>query len=89
MTRLSIDGERLLQRLQELGEIGVSPSGKLTRLAASDEDRLGRDAFAGWARSAGLDVRVDRIGNMFAVWEDGGEPFTRSDPDGIAHRYGH
>ena len=72
MTQLSVDGERLLQRLQALGEIGVSPSGKLTRMAASDEDRLGRDAFAGWARSAGLDVRVDRIGNMFAVWETEG-----------------
>lgn len=69
MTRLSVDGERLLQRLQALGETGVSPSGKLTRLAASDEDRLGRDAFAAWAHAAGLDVRVDRIGNMFAVWE--------------------
>lgn len=39
------------------------------RLAASDADREGRDLVAGWMREAGLRVVVDRIGNIFGIWE--------------------
>src|SRR5690349_15532088 len=70
MTNLSIDGERLLSRLRALGEIGRSSDGKLTRLAASQTDKLGRDQFVTWARGAGLDVRIDRIGNILAIWAE-------------------
>lgn len=68
MKTTTIDEQRLLGRIRELGVIGLDAQGRRTRLAADDNDRLGRDAFAGWARSAGLDVLVDRIGNMFAIW---------------------
>lgn len=74
MTNLSIDGERLLRRLRQLGEIGRGSDGRLTRLAASDADRLGRDQFVAWARAAGLDVRIDRIGNIFALWTAAEDP---------------
>ena len=70
MTNLSIDADRLLTRLRELGEIGRTSEGKLVRLAGSDADRLGRDQFITWVRAAGLDVKIDRIGNIFAVWMD-------------------
>lgn len=74
MTNLSIDGERLLSRLRALGDIGRGADGKLTRLAASPADKLGRDQLVAWAKAAGLDVRIDRIGNIFALWAGAGNP---------------
>lgn len=71
MTEPRIDAERLLARLRALGGIGRDAEGRLTRLAASDADRQGRDALAGWMREAGLNVMVDRVGNMFGLWEAG------------------
>ena len=70
MTNLSIDPERLLNRLRELGELGRTSDHKLIRLAASDTDKLGRDRFVAWATDAGLAVKVDRIGNIFALWAE-------------------
>ncbi|WP_027906828.1 Zn-dependent hydrolase [Pseudomonas taiwanensis] len=62
-----INGKRLLQRLQELGQIGGLPSGGGTRLALSDEDKLGRDLIATWLSEAGATVHVDKIGNIYGV----------------------
>ena len=73
MTRLRIDGARLIGRLQALGAIGRDAEGRLTRLAASDADGAGRDAVAGWMREAGLEVMVDRIGNLIGLWRTGPE----------------
>jgi len=70
MTTLSIDAERLLGRLRELGQIGRDSDGRLVRLAGSDSDKAGRDAFVAWIRRAGLEVAVDRIGNIFGIWKD-------------------
>ncbi|WP_040593233.1 Zn-dependent hydrolase [Mesorhizobium metallidurans] len=69
MTRMTVDGERLVRRLKELGAVGVDQDGRLTRLAATDADKAGRDLFVRWAKEAGLKVLVDRIGNIFAVYE--------------------
>lgn len=77
MSNLAIDGERLLSRLRELGELGRGADRKLTRLAASDADRLGRDQFVHWAKVAGLIVRIDRIGNVFALWSEAEDPGAR------------
>ncbi|MGG5819440.1 Zn-dependent hydrolase [Falsiroseomonas sp. HW251] len=71
MTGPRIDGARLLGRLQALGAIGRDAEGRLTRLAASDADRAGREAVAGWMRDAGLEVMLDRVGNLFCVWQAG------------------
>ncbi|MDQ0474091.1 Zn-dependent hydrolase [Labrys wisconsinensis] len=71
MSTISIDGDRLLGRIRTLGGIGRDEAGRLTRLAATDADKLGRDAFVAWSRDAGLDVRIDRIGNLFAIWGGG------------------
>lgn len=71
---MSINGGRLLERLRTLGEIGRDCDGRLIRLAASDTEKLGRDQFVSWIRAAGLDLAVDRIGNIFGIWN----------PDGLA-----
>ncbi|WP_375459718.1 Zn-dependent hydrolase [uncultured Enterovirga sp.] len=61
-----IDAERLWATHMELAQIGATANDGVCRLAASPEDGAGRDRFAAWCREAGLDMRVDRIGNMFA-----------------------
>ena len=68
MTTRSIDAARLLGRLRELGQIGRDADSRLTRLAASDADKAGRDALVAWLREAGLDIVVDRVGNIFGIW---------------------
>ena len=67
-----INPERLLGRLRTLGEIGRDPNGRLVRLAASDADKLGRDALIAWLQNAGLDIKIDRIGNIFGIWAPNG-----------------
>ncbi len=59
----------LLSRLRELGDVGRDTEGALTRLAASDSDKQGRDRLVAWLRQAGLEVRIDRIGNVFGLWQ--------------------
>jgi N-carbamoyl-L-amino-acid hydrolase len=65
----TVDGARLKASLLEMAAIGATPAGGVTRLALSDEDKAARDRFAGWAREAGLVVRVDDLGSMYARLE--------------------
>jgi len=62
---LRIDGERLWQSLMALARIGATPLGGVRRIALTDLDRQGRDRVVEWFRGAGLEVRVDPIGNIF------------------------
>ena len=61
-----IDGRRLWDSLMAMAEIGATAKGGVKRLALSPVDRAGRDLFRGWCEAAGLSVRVDTMGNMFA-----------------------
>jgi N-carbamoyl-L-amino-acid hydrolase len=62
---MRIDRARLARSIEELGAIGATPRGGLTRLALTDEDRRGRDLMVHWMREAGLRVTVDQMGNIF------------------------
>lgn len=64
----SITARRLLGRIHELGDIGRDEAGRLVRLAASDTEKLGRDRLLAWLREAGLQIAIDRIGNIFGIW---------------------
>ncbi|MGH7417776.1 MAG: hydantoinase/carbamoylase family amidase, partial [Candidatus Rokuibacteriota bacterium] len=57
--------QRLERTMNELGRIGETPRGGLTRLALTDDDRRARDQMVAWMREAGLRVTVDRMGNIF------------------------
>ena len=63
----SIDGERLLASLRSLGKVGALEGGGVNRLALTDADKAGRDWTVGRMRELGMDVTVDRIGNVVAV----------------------
>lgn len=67
---LDVNGERLLQRIFELGEVGRDQKGRLMRLAATKADRAGRDTVIMWFREAGLEIAVDQIGNLFGIWRE-------------------
>jgi len=61
-----INGARLWDSLMEMAQIGGTPKGGVSRLALTEEDRIGRDLFARWATEAGCTLRIDAMGNMFA-----------------------
>jgi N-carbamoyl-L-amino-acid hydrolase len=63
---LQINGERLLQRLTDMAQLGATAKGGVCRVALSDEDKAGRDLFVEWCQAAGCTVTVDQIGNIFA-----------------------
>ena len=65
-TNQRIDGKRLWDSLMEFAEIGATPKGGVRRLTLTDTDRRGREKFRTECEAAGLTVRVDEIGNMFA-----------------------
>jgi N-carbamoyl-L-amino-acid hydrolase len=71
VSRLRIDTDRLLTRLNALGEIGRidGPNGEWgnARLALTDADRDGRDLVVSWMRDLGMSVTVDAIGNVVAT----------------------
>jgi N-carbamoyl-L-amino-acid hydrolase len=84
---LRIDIDRLMRRLTELGGIGALEGGGVCRLALTDEDRQGRDLMVRWMRELGLDVSVDRIGNVVGIrqaTEDGRPVTTGSHIDTVA-----
>ena len=72
MHHLRIDIDRLLGRINALGEIGRvdGPNGEWgnARLALSREDALGRDLVVSWMRDLGMSVAVDAIGNAVGTW---------------------
>jgi N-carbamoyl-L-amino-acid hydrolase len=70
-TTPSIDGKRLLQRLDALADIGSTGDGGSCRLALTDEDKAGRDLVVSWMRELGLEIVVDAIGNVFGTWSVG------------------
>jgi N-carbamoyl-L-amino-acid hydrolase len=69
---LSVNAHRLRADLQTLSEIGRGPGGGISRTSFSPADLQAREWYQSACRDAGLDLRVDGIGNMFA--DTGGDP---------------
>ena len=65
-TNQRIDGKRLWDSLMDMARFGATAKGGVRRLTLTDIDRQGRDHFRANCEAAGLTVRVDEIGNMFA-----------------------
>jgi N-carbamoyl-L-amino-acid hydrolase len=71
--RISIDSPGLNRRIDELALISEASPPVVTRVLFSEADMRGRDYVRRAAREAGLSVREDAVGNIFARWE-GSEP---------------
>mgnify|MGYP003873708503 CR=1 FL=1 len=66
-TNLSINSRRLWDSLMETAMFGGTDRGGIRRLALSDEDQKVRDWFKAQCEALGCTVRVDEVGNMFAM----------------------
>lgn len=64
-----IDADRLNRSLDELAAFGRSEGGGVRRLCAGPEDGKARDWLRARLAAEGLAVKVDPVGNMFAVAE--------------------
>ena len=67
---LSINGKRLYASLAELGKVGAYKDERtkivgVNRLALTAADGAGRRLVVKWFRKAGLQVTVDKIGNVY------------------------
>lgn len=60
-----IDGDRLWESVETLGEIGEQRDGSMMRVTGSNADAQARDLVVDWFESAGLKVTVDAVGNLF------------------------
>ncbi|HBR2659759.1 Zn-dependent hydrolase [Klebsiella pneumoniae] len=65
---LQINGQRLIDSLYALGEHGALPGGGVCRLAATAEDKAGRDFVVARMKALGLSVSIDAIGNVTGVY---------------------
>lgn len=66
-----------LSDFHHVATIGATPNNGVDRQAATPEDARTRDWFAAWVDDAGWELRVDGIGNMFALLEwTPGAPFV-------------
>ena len=64
-----VDGALLQKRIDELALITEAAPPVVTRVLFSDADLRGRDYMRKLCEEAGLAVRVDAAGNMFARWQ--------------------
>ncbi len=64
---INVRGNRLLSRLEQLGEIGATEYGGVSRIALTEADVMGRNLLIRWMEEDGLQVSVDKIGNIFGT----------------------
>jgi len=64
-----VDSALLSKRIDELSLITEAAPPVVTRVLFSDADLRGRDYMRTCCEEAGLSVRVDAVGNMFARWK--------------------
>ena len=71
--RFSIDAHELSRQIDELAAISEAPPPVVTRVLFSEADLRGRAFVKTLCREAGLALREDAAGNIFARW-NGAEP---------------
>lgn len=63
---LRINGDRLWDTIHEIAKIGPGVRGGNNRQTLTDADAEGRRLFQRWCEDAGMTVKVDAMGTMFA-----------------------
>lgn len=64
LSLVRINSDRLLQRLNQLAQIGAIDGGGVCRLALTEADKAGRDRVVRWMQDLGLTITIDQIGNV-------------------------
>jgi ureidoglycolate amidohydrolase len=67
--KLQINSARLQREIDELALISENPTPVVTRVLFSEADLRGRAFVKNLCREAGLILREDAVGNIFARWE--------------------
>ena len=68
MKALQADGGRLQRQINELAAISAAPAPVVTRVLFSEADLQARAYVKNLCREAGLTLREDAVGNIFARW---------------------
>jgi len=63
--QIKLDKQRFIEQMKKQSTIGSTSGGGLHRLALSDADKKVRDWFLESMEKSGLEVRIDKFGNMF------------------------
>src|SRR4051812_13850102 len=66
---LPIDISGFNALFDQVAQVGRTDAGGLYRLAASAEEGQARDIVCAWLRERGFTLRIDPIGNVFALLE--------------------
>jgi len=62
---LRVNKDRLRLSLEKMATFGATRNGGVQRLALSDEDKAARDQLVLWMKEVDLDVKIDKMGNIF------------------------
>lgn len=65
---IKINADKMIQQLKELGKIGVDENNVRSRFALTENDKKGRDLVVGYMKELGLDIRIDKIGNVMGIY---------------------
>src|SRR5215475_6923670 len=68
MMKLAIDRERLVGEIEALGQISETEPPVVTRVVFTEADLRARAWVIAKCKEAGLNVRIDAVGNTFAHW---------------------
>lgn len=71
--KYSINGRRLLERINALARIGQNAHGGIDRQLGSAADFQSRELLKKWWQQAGLVIRTDAIANMWVMAADSGD----------------
>src|SRR5215475_8520263 len=66
--KFAINRDRLVSEIQALGQISEAEPPVVTRVVFTDADLRARAWVIGKCKEAGLNVRIDAVGNTFACW---------------------
>ena len=64
---ITININEVVDKLNTLANIGKNKSGHVSRTALSKADIAARKQIIDWMNDAGLDVKIDEIGNIFGI----------------------
>lgn len=68
ISEMALNGTLMLEQINQLGVIGADPvGGGRTRIALSNSDKIARDQLIKWMQELDLDIKIDRIGNIFGT----------------------
>jgi len=67
-SKLRINGDRFMQTLVEIGNIGTLDNGGVRRLAFGPEDIQARKTVQRWMEAAGMTVKIDAAGNLIGTY---------------------